>query len=246
MSTFLFVVFPYIALAVFAVGMVLRFRYDQLGWTTRSSQFYEARMLRVGGPLFHVGLFMALGGHFMGLAIPKSATDALGIDQHTYHLIAVGGGFTAGVMVLLGFTILLLRRATVRAVWLATTRMDKVMYVLLAIIVALGTWNTLSTALTDVYNYREGVSPWFRGIFTLNPQAELITTAPIQFQLHALAAFALLAIWPFTRLVHVVSVPLKYVTRPFIVYRSTRAAWATEKSRAPQGTWVSPSSRLRR
>jgi nitrate reductase gamma subunit len=70
------------------------------------------------------------------------------------------------------------------------------------------------------YDYREGVSLWFRSIFAFQPDASLMPEAPLGFQLHALLAFALFALWPFTRLVHVFSAPVGYLARPYIVYRS--------------------------
>lgn len=243
MNTFLWVVFPYLAIGVFVAGMVWRYRYDKFGWTTRSSQLYESKLLRIGSPLFHFGILFAFLGHLMGLVIPKWLTDAAGIDQHTYHLVAVGGGLVSGAMIIVGFAILVFRRRTVKTVFNATTVNDKVMYLVLGLVIAFGMWNTLSTALSDAYNYREGVSPWFRSIFTLQPDAALIADAPLQFRAHAFLAFLLLLMWPFTRLVHVFSAPIGYLTRPYIVYRSRGdVGQRPNPSRAPQGTWTSPTS----
>lgn len=244
MNTFLFAVFPYLAMAVFVVGMIWRYKYDKFGWTTRSSQLYESKLLRIGSPLFHYGILLAVVGHAMGLVIPKAWTDAIGIDQHTYHLVAVIGGVTAGIMVTLGFIILVFRRRTVKTVFNATTVNDKVMYLVLGLNILFGMWNTISTALSDAYNYREGVSPWFRSIFTFSPNVDLIASAPFQFQAHAVMSFLLILIWPFTRLVHVFSAPFQYLGRPYIVYRSKGdTGQRPTPSRAPQGTWTSPTRR---
>lgn len=245
MTTFLWVVFPYLALATFVVGLIWRFRYDKFGWTTRSSQLYEAKLLSIGSPLFHFGLLFALMGHLMGLVIPKAWTDAMGISQEAYHLVAVAGGLVSGAMIVVGFFILVFRRRTTASVFAATTVNDKAMYLVLGLVIAFGMWNTTSTALGELlgdhYNYREGVSPWFRSIFTFNPQPELMAEAPFQFQAHAFLAFLLLLMWPFTRLVHVFSAPIGYLTRPYIVYRSVGSKPGTPaSSRAPQGTWDKP------
>ncbi len=240
MTTFLWVVFPYLALATFVVGLVWRYRYDKFGWTTRSSQLYESRLLRIGSPLFHYGILFAFLGHVMGLVIPKGWTDALGVDQHAYHLVAVAGGLVSGAMIVAGFAILVFRRRTVKTVFNATTVNDKVMYLVLGLVIALGMWNTVSTALSEAYNYREGVSPWFRSIFLFRPDAALIADAPLQFRAHAFLAFLLFLIWPFTRLVHVFSAPVGYFTRPYVVYRS--AGDQRHGPRAPQGTWTSPTA----
>ncbi len=239
MNTFLWVIIPYICLAIFVVGHIWRYRYDKFGWTTRSSQLYENTLLRIGSPLFHFGILFAALGHFMGLVIPKSWTDALGISQHAYHLVAVIGGVVAGLMVIVGLAILIYRRRTVGPVFGATTVNDKVMYVVLGAVILLGMWNTLSTTVSDEYNYREGVSVWFRQIFWFQPDSSLMAHAPIQFQLHAMLAFLLFAMWPFTRLVHVFSAPVGYLTRPYIVYRS-KGEVRGPGSRAPQHTWDKP------
>ena len=220
----LWVVVPYVALAVFVVGHYWRYRYDKFGWTTRSSQLYERRLLRWGSPLFHFGILAALGGHVIGLAIPESWTDAVGISESVYHVIAIVTGAIAGVCTVSGLAILLYRRRTVGPVFSATTRNDKLMYVVLSVTILFGLSNTLlGNVIGQASDYRESVSPWFRSIFYFQPKPELMSDAGIGYQLHALSACLLFAIWPFTRLVHVFSAPLGYFTRPYIVYRSRTA-----------------------
>ena len=108
------------------------------------------------------------------------------------------------------------------------------MYAVLGTVIVLGLVNTVVANLFGHYDYREGVSIWFRGIFRLDPHPGLMAEAPIGFQLHGLAAFALFALWPFTRLVHVFSAPVGYLTRPYIVYRSRDTALG---SRTPRRGW---------
>jgi len=219
MDQFLWVIFPYICLTIFVVGHAWRYRYDKFGWTTRSSQLYENRLLRLGSPLFHFGIIGVFFGHVIGLGIPESWTDAVGISEGMYHFMALSVGALAGAATVIGMVILIYRRRTTGPVFSATTRMDKVMYVFLASVIVLGLLNTVMNVAGD-YNYREGVSVWFRGIFRFQVHPDLMSEAPLGFQLHALIAMALFALWPFTRLVHVFSAPLGYLTRPYIVYRS--------------------------
>jgi nitrate reductase gamma subunit len=230
----LWVVSPYVCLAVFAVGHFWRYRYDKFGWTTRSSQLYENRLLRLGSPLFHFGLLFVILGHVMGLGVPKSWTEAVGISEGMYHASAVGVGSVAGFCTAVGMTILIYRRRTVGPVFSATTRMDKAMYAVLGTVIVLGLVNTVLANVFGHYDYRDGVSIWFRGIFLLHPQPSLMAAAPIGFKLHGLAAFCLFALWPFTRLVHVFSAPLGYLTRPYIVYRSRDDSLG---SRKPKRGW---------
>ncbi len=231
----LWVVLPYVALAVFVLGHVWRYRYDKFGWTTRSSQLYENRLLRIGSPLFHFGILVVLLGHVGGLLVPKSWTEAAGVGEHTYHVTAVALGTVAGVCTLGGLAVLVYRRRTVGPVFSATTRNDKAMYVLLTATIVLGLAATAAAnAVGGGYDYRETVSPWFRSIFLLRPDPALMAGAPILFQLHALSALLLFAAWPFTRLVHMLTAPLGYLTRPYIVYRSRDTALGT---RAPRRGW---------
>jgi respiratory nitrate reductase, gamma subunit len=234
LDTLLWVVFPYICLTVFVVGHFWRYRYDKFGWTTRSSQLYESRLLRLGSPLFHFGILFVLGGHVMGLGIPKPWTEFVGVSEGLYHFMAVSVGSVAGVCTVVGMAILIYRRRTVVPVFSATTRMDKTMYVFLATVIVLGLVNTVVANIFGHYDYREGVSVWFRGIFRFSLHPDLMAAAPIGFKLHALAAFSLFALWPFTRLVHVFSAPLGYLTRPYIVYRSRDDQLG---SRAPRRGW---------
>lgn len=159
----------------------------------------------------------------MGLGIPESWTEAVGITEAMYHFMAVSIGLLAGLATLVGMSLLIYRRRTVGPVFSATTRMDKAMYLMLAIVIALGLWNTVAGSVLNLggeYDYREGVSVWFRGIFTFQLHPELMAVAPLGFQLHGMAAMLLFALWPFTRLVHVFSAPVFYLWRPYVVYRS--------------------------
>jgi nitrate reductase gamma subunit len=214
------VIVPYVCLAFFVLGHIWRYRYDKFGWTTRSSQLYESRMLRWGSPLFHFGILVVFLGHVMGLGVPKSWTEAVGVSEGLYHFFAVLLGAIAGFATIVGMAILIYRRRTVGPVFSATTPMDKAMYLVLAIVIVLGLANTVGANLIDHYDYREGVSVWFRGIFFLDLHPELMEEAPLSFQLHGLTAMGLFALWPFTRLVHVFSAPIGYLWRPYIVYRS--------------------------
>ncbi|TYB69092.1 respiratory nitrate reductase subunit gamma [Nonomuraea sp. PA05] len=220
MSVALWVVIPYIALTIFVVGHVWRWRVDQFGWTTRTTQLLESRLLRLGSPLFHLGAFAAIAGHALGLLVPKTWTAAIGIDEHLYHLVSVSAGTVAGLMVVAGLGLLLARRLTSPRVRRTTTTADKVLFAVLAVVVVLGVSATIGeNLLGGGYDYRASIAVWFRGVLTFRPDPALMRDVPLVFQLHALSAWLLAAIWPFTRLVHVWSAPIAYLWRPYIVYR---------------------------
>lgn len=222
-------VVPYVTLAIVAVGTWWRYRYDKFGWTTRSSQLYESRLLRIGSPMFHFGILVVIVGHVIGLVIPESWTDAV-MSDHVYHLQAVTLGGIAGITTLAGIALLIYRRRTTGPVFMATTVNDKVMYLVLVLALVAGVSCTLlgASPLGSEYDYRETVSPWFRSIWVLQPRGDLMVQAPLYFHIHVMIALALFCLWPFTRLVHVFSAPIPYLFRPYIVYRSRDVAAGNE------------------
>jgi nitrate reductase gamma subunit len=238
MDVVLWGVLPYVMLVVLVGGTIWRYRYDQFGWTTRSSQLYESRLLRIGSPLFHFGLLVVIIGHLGGLVVPESWTTKLGISEHLYHVNALLFGGLAGFCTLVGVAILIYRRRTSGPVFMATTRNDKTMYVVLVAAIVLGLLTTLISvgAGTEAHNYRETVSPWFRSIFTLRPDVDSMASATAAFKVHTLVGMLLFAIWPFTRLVHAFTAPLHYVFRPYIVYRSRDTTAADRRGWSPVGT----------
>jgi nitrate reductase gamma subunit len=216
---------PYVTIAILAVGLWWRYRYDKFGWTTRSSQLYESKLLRIGSPLFHFGILVVIVGHIIGLVIPESWTHAVGLSETAYHVQAVLLGTIAGVCTLAGVIILVYRRRTKGPVFMATTRNDKLMYLVLVLAIVAGLATTMvgSGIVGEPYNYRETVAVWFRSIFLLQPDGAAMAGAPPSYQVHAIIGLVLFALWPFTRLVHAFSAPVAYLFRPYIVYRSRDA-----------------------
>lgn len=227
-NNFLWGAFPWLAIAAFIIGMIWRWRTDQFGWTTHSTQIYESKLLRLSSPLFHWGMVFVVIGHLMGLAIPKSFTQSVGISDEFYHIIATYPGSIAAVMVVLGLAGLIYRRVVNKSVFLSTSTSDKVMYVILAAAILSGTFATLSLQLFDIngthgYDYRETISPWLRNLLIFNIQPELMAEVPWQFKVHVISGFTIFAALPFTRLVHAFSAPVGYTSRPYVVYRSRDA-----------------------
>jgi nitrate reductase gamma subunit len=220
----LWAVLPYAAIATFLVGIWWRYRRDQYRWGARSTQLLESRTLRYASNLFHIGALGAIGGHVMGILVPESFTDAVGVGEHTYHLIAAVGGVAAGAAATVGFLWLVLRRLRFPRVRVTTTRMDVATFALLGVSILLGMWCTLKGTIGEEILYRESVAPWFRGILTLDPDPALMTDVPFAFQAHVTLAWGLYALWPFSRLVHAFSIPVDYFRRSPIPYRGRVAA----------------------
>ena len=219
---FLWIVLPYVAITIFILGNVWRYRHDQFGWTSRSTQLLERPLLKWGSPLFHYGALAAIGGHVLGILIPQSATSTVGINEYAYHLISAIAGTIAGAAAVTGLLLLIYRRARVRRVAVTTSYVDLAVYALLFVVIALEILDTLSHNLFGAgngYNYRHTIAIWFRGVFALQDNAQLMAGVPLVYQIHTLSAWAILALWPFSRLVHAWSIPFQYIGRPYILYR---------------------------
>ncbi|MFD1204901.1 MULTISPECIES: respiratory nitrate reductase subunit gamma [Sporosarcina] len=223
-NQFLWVIFPYVCIAVFIVGHIFRYRHDQFGWTAKSSEFIEKKQLMIGSLLFHVGIIPVILGHVAGLGIPKEWTRAIGISDHMYHMGAVWGGGFFGVVTLAGMFILTARRFSNKNVRKLSSTSDLIVNSLLLFIVFIGVYSSLVTNnVNPGFDYRDSISVWFRSLLIFRPDAGYMASVPLPFKMHILSGFLIFAMWPFTRLVHVWSVPLNYAGRSYILYRRSPA-----------------------
>ncbi|MFI6010809.1 respiratory nitrate reductase subunit gamma [Streptomyces sp. NPDC051243] len=220
MTTLLWGVLPYVTFALLVVGLFWRHRYDRFGWTTRSSQVHESRLLNIASPAFHYGILFVLAGHVVGLFVPESWTDAVGVSEHTYHLFSLYGGTAAGLLTVAGIALLVYRRRTNAPVFRATTVNDKIMYVVLLAAIVMGMAAKLAHTSGDGYDYRRSIAPWARSLFTLRPDIDLMAGVPVLYGIHAVIGMVLIALVPYTRLGHMFSAPVQYLFRPYVVYRS--------------------------
>ncbi|WP_040948834.1 respiratory nitrate reductase subunit gamma [Gorillibacterium massiliense] len=217
-SQFFWVIYPYLILIVLIVGLYYRYQTDQFSWTAKSSEILEKKMLRWGSILFHVGIMFVVFGHIGGLLIPKDWLEAIGIHDHLYHMVAVSLGTVAGVFTLAGCIILVCRRLGNPRVRKTSSFGDMLSIIMLTLIVIVGMLSTLLNISGD-FDYRETISPWIRGVLTFRPDGMLMKEVPITFKIHVILGLALFAVFPFTRLVHMLSIPLKYLKRNYVIYR---------------------------
>lgn len=221
---FLWIIFPYLCVAIFVVGHIFRYRYDQFNWTAKSSEFIEKKRLMLGSMLFHIGIIPVIMGHVAGLGIPKEWMTAIGVSEHLYHIGAMYGGGFFGVVTFAGMLILTMRRFTMKNVRRLSSASDMIVNGLLLFIIFMGMFSTLVTNnVQPDFDYRETISVWFRNLLIFRPEASYMAEVPLSFQIHILAGFSIFALWPFTRLVHVWSVPLNYARRSYILYRKNRS-----------------------
>ena len=241
LDAFLWVGFPYITLTVFVAGLVWRYSSDPYGWTSKSSELLEKKWLAWGNVLFHYGFVGVVVGHVMGLLVPPTLDAQLGLSTGSYHAVALYGGGVAGGIALAGLGILTVRRLAIPRVRVTSTPSDFLTLALLLGVMSLGMADTVGyTALFGPYDYRNSLGVWFRGLVTLSPNASLMASAPVPFQVHVLAGLTFFMLLPFTRLVHAFSLPFHYLNRKLIVFRSRHAGRASRPSAgepASVGPW---------
>jgi len=222
----LFGIYPYIALATLAVGSVIRYDREPYSWRAGSSQLLRRKQLIVGSVLFHLGVLMIFAGHLVGLLTPIAIWDALGVPHGAKQLLAMTAGGIAGVMAIIGATLLIHRRFFDPRVRAASSMSDNLIILLLWTQLALG----LSTIPVSAQHLdgHEMVKfmEWAQGIFTFRSgAADQIRDVALVFKLHLFLGLTILLLFPFTRLVHMLSAPVRYVWRSgYQVVRSRKLA----------------------
>ncbi|AID00025.1 nitrate reductase [Bacillus subtilis subsp. subtilis str. OH 131.1] len=212
-------IMPYIVLTIFIGGHIYRYQHDQFGWTAKSSEMLEKKKLAACSTLFHWGLLCVVGGHVMGILIPEGVYASLGISEHMYHKMAIGAGLPAGIAACTGLVILTYRRLFDKRIRKTSSPSDILTLLLLLFMMLSGVAATFLNIDSKGFDYRTTVGPWFREIALFRPDPSLMESVPLWFKFHIVIGYVVFILWPFTRLVHVFSLPLKYLTRSYVVYR---------------------------
>ena len=226
MHNFLFGIYPYIALAVLILGSIARYERDPFTWKSSSSQLLRRRQLIVGSVLFHVGVLIIFFGHLVGLLTPIAVFDALGISHGAKQVLAIVAGGIAGVMALVGGGMLFHRRWTDPRIRATSSFWDIAILALLLAQLVLGL-GTIFVSLQHLDGHEmTKFMAWALGIFTFDPNAaSYIQDAALVFKLHLFLGLTIFLVFPFTRLVHMLSVPVRYLWRPgYQIVRSRRSA----------------------
>lgn len=218
-SILLWVYYPYLMLLSFIVGNFVHFKYFHASITAKSSEIFEKKLLIIGSTLFHVGIILAFFGHCLGMLVPMEWTSYFGITEKMYHMFgSLMMGIPAGSMAWIGIAILTYRRMTVARVFKTSSINDIIIDWALLITITLGMCCTIYGGFID-YNYRLTIGPWVRSLFTLHPQWQLMKNVPLIYKIHVCCGFAIFGYFPYTRLVHALTLPWQYIFRRFIVYR---------------------------
>ena len=206
--------YPYICLAVFAIGTILRFEHGQYSWRSGSSQLLRRRQLVAGSVLFHVGILIIFFGHLVGLLTPIAVFDALGVSHGAKQMLAIVVGGLAGLVCLVGIALLAHRRlfdARIRAT--SSFGDTAILLILLAqLLLGLATIPVSAGHLDGAEMVR--FMEWAQRILTFREGAsDLVADAHPIFKAHLTLGLTIFLVFPFTRLVHMFSAPVWYLGR---------------------------------
>ena len=220
----LFGIFPYIALVVLAVGSVLRYEREPYSWRSGSSQLLRRRQLIWGSALFHIGVLIVFFGHLAGLLVPVEMFHLFGIEPPTKQIMAIVVGGVAGAIALIGGVMLLHRRLIDPRIRKTSSVGDIAVLALLDLQLALGLAGIFVSLEHLDGSMMLAFMAWAQGIFTFDLDAwRFVAEAHWLFKLHILLGLLLFVMFPFTRLVHMLSAPLRYLYRPgYQIVRSKR------------------------
>jgi len=219
----LFVVAPYVALTLAIVIGVLRWRRHPFTVSALSSQLLESRKLFWGSVPFHWGISLILVGHLAALVIPGGFELWNGEPIRLYILEATG--LALALWAGFGLTVLIVRRLTQARIRAVTSRMDLIVLIVIAVQIVTGVWIAVGHRFGSFWGTSVFV-PYIRSLFIFRPEPELVAALPIILKTHVISFWVFLALFPFTRLVHIVTVPLGYLTRPWQrVVRLQREEW---------------------
>ncbi len=224
LQIFLFGVYPYVALTIAIIGTWVRFDLSQYSWKTGSTQMLRSKNMRLASNLFHVGIIVVLLGHLFGMLTPHFLYDRFISAGHKQILAVVVGGI-AGVFCWFGLVMLMWRRFTDERISHTSTFSDKLVLVLLFIQLNLGLIS-IFTSVKHLDGYTMmNLAGWAQDITILRPwqAAARIEQTDLIYQLHMALGITLIAIFPFTRLIHIISAPIWYFGRRYQIVREKRS-----------------------
>lgn len=212
-NTLIFGIYPYVAIAVMVLGSLLRYDRDPYSWKADSSQLLSRKGLRIGSNLFHVGILLLFFGHLVGLLTPHWVYEPF-MHAGTKQLLAMTAGGIFGSMCLLGMVILIWRRVANPRIRATTKPMDMAILLILFVQLILGLATIPQSAKHLDGSSMIALAHWAQHIVTFQPgAADFIAEEAIVFKTHIFLGLTIFLIFPFTRLVHMFSAPLKYLLR---------------------------------
>ncbi|SFX75129.1 respiratory nitrate reductase subunit gamma [Marinospirillum alkaliphilum] len=219
LDTLLFGVYPYLALAVFIIGSWIRYDHGQYTWKAGSSQMLRKSGMSLASNLFHIGILLIFFGHLVGLLTPSWLYEPF-MSAGTKQLIAIVVGGFAGTLCWIGSLLLLKRRLTDPRVRASGTTGDTLVIAILFVQVTLGMLTLIPSMSHLDGAMMQQLSKWAQSVVTLqgNPAVYMEGVDAI-YRAHIFLGMTIFVIFPFTRLVHIWSAPVEYLSRRYQLVR---------------------------
>lgn len=225
LNTFLFGIYPYLALAVLLLGSLIRFDREPFTWRSDSSQLLRKRQLRLGSNLFHYGVLIVVAGHFVGFLAPDWIAHRI-LDPAQHQLVAMVTGGIAGLIAIIGLSLLIHRRLADPRIRQTSRSWDIAIVFMLWLQLALGLLTVPISAQHMDGAMFEVMTDYVKDVVTFQPgAANALIGTPIVYRLHILLGFTIFLVSPFTRMVHIWSGAgaLAYLVRPYQIVRTRRS-----------------------
>lgn len=211
----LFIALPYVSLVIFLLGTILRFVYQGYKVSSLSTQLIESRILYWGSHAFHIGILVLFVGHAIGFLFPKAVLVWEGVPARI--MIIEIAAFAFALLCLFGLFTLLVRRVSNVALLNLTSNMDWIIYALLILQIIVGIVVAIFYRWGSLW-FASSLAPYLKSIFVLSPDIKAVADMPWPIQLHVVLAFILLALIPFSRLMHILVYPFAYIGRTAIIF----------------------------
>lgn len=222
-NTFAFGIYPYLCLAVFLLGSLIRFDREQYSWRSGSSQLLRQKQLRWGSNLFHIGILLLFLGHLAGLLTPHSVyTMFVTVEQKQLLAMIAGGIF--GTICFIGLTLLIHRRLTDPRIRATSSKMDIFVVLLIWVQLVLGLYSIYSSSHHLDGSVMVILAEYCQRLVTFRAlEVETLAALPWVYKAHLVLGFTLFLVFPFSRLVHIWSAPVFYAFRPYQIVRRRAA-----------------------
>ncbi len=231
LDSFILIGFPYAALCVALIVSIWRYRSTKFKFSSLSSQFLEGKELFWGSIPFHWGLLALFLGHMAAFLIPQGV---LAWNSHPARLLVVEiGAFIFAIAVLIGLIKLIIRRFSNDRLLVVTTKMDVAILAILLLQVITGLWIAYSFRWGSSW-FASVLTPYLWSLLTLQPEIGAVSAMPWAVKLHIFGAYLIVFLFPFSRLVHFLVVPIHYLWRP---YQRVIWNWSRSEARNPKSPW---------
>lgn len=236
-TSIMFAVFPYVAIAIFVIGSIYRYKNKGFKVSSLSTQFLEGKKLFWGSQPFHWGLLVLFLGHLIAFLFPRSVIAWNGDPVRL--LILEVSSFAFALSALLGLILLVRRRLSTQRLSVVANKMDMLVYVVLFVQILSGMGIAVFARWGSTW-FASSLTPYLRSVFAFDPDLGVVSAMPWFVQIHIISAFFIIAIIPFTRFMHFLVAPIDYIWRDYQL-----VIWNWNKKKIRKSTTYFPGKEIK-